>query len=223
MLKNIKKIGAIVAITVVSPFQVVNAGVISYGNTSVTNPTNFEDFTNTSQASSEILSNQFADNGINFVSNSGYAPVLFNNNYCLPVSTTLSGSYATFGITTGCGISGGTSGSILFDNSVTELSFDWTSNNLGSYNFEALFNGQTVSSLSVSKALVGSETTFLYTGDTFNELRFTQATSAISWFWMENLSWNESSAKNTVSEPSILALMSLGIIGIHLSRRRMKK
>lgn len=195
-----------------------NAGMITYGNTSVSTPNNIEDFERPgSHPYGELLTSQFSSNGISFVGNTGYAPVLFNNGGCQPSPNNFSGtSYVAFGVSTGCGVPGDyTSASILFDDLVEELSFDFTTNNSSDYTFEALLNGNVVSNLVFSNTSGSFNTTFLYSGSIFDELRFVE-TGTSDWFWMDDLSWKTTQ----VPEPSAIALFGLGLLGLGFARKK---
>lgn len=220
---------AVAAFVAVLTVGQVQAGSITFGNTSASNSNKFEDFERPGMLlDGELLTNQFAANGLTFVDNFGQAPVLFNNNSCQPAPHNLSGmSYAGFGLTTNCSIANNTSGSILFDADVSELSFDYTSNNNSNYTFEALLNGLVVSTLAISSNTVPATTTFLYTGSVFDELRFVQGDPiGTDWFWMDDLAWETASTTmEPTPEPTSLAIFGIGALcmGAGAARRRRKE
>ncbi len=200
-----------------------NAGLITSGNTGASSPNHFVDFERLGVlANGEILTNQFAGDGLTFLANAGQAPVLFNNGFCNPTS---SGGYngrsaAVFGVSTGCGVRSSTSGSVLFDEVVAELSFLSITNNNMLFSFEALLNGVVVSSLSTSSPNpVPRRTTFLFSGSNFNELRFTQTGNLGNWFWMDDVAWRTTTQ---VPEPGTLVLFGIGLFGMGLARRNKK-
>ena len=199
------------------------AGVISTGSAVTLNPDNTVTFErNGIFPNGEILTNQFASQGVTFVGGSDQAPVLFNNGFCNPGGLTGS-SFVAIGVSTGCGVANDNSiASLVFSSDVQALSFTYVTNNSSNYLFEALLNGETVSTKAVSSSLNPFRTTFLFTGSTFDTVRFTETGAGGNWFWIDNLSWR-SAPTNNVPEPTSIALLGFGLVGMAAMRRKSKQ
>lgn len=211
------------ALMMLASSTLAHAGAITTGSTVASNPDHTVTFERTGNLSyGEILSNQFASQGVTFYANSGQAPVLFNNGNCNPGG--LGGSSAVaFGVSTGCGVPSDRSvSSFSFSSDVQALSFKYVTNNQSLFLFEALLDGVVVSSRAVSSGLNSSNTTFLFTGSVFDTVRFTESGSGSDWFWIDNLSWSSASTSN-VPEPGSLALLGLSLASLVAVRRKNKR
>lgn len=200
-----------------------HAGVISTGSAVAANPNHNVNFERTgSLASSEILSNQFANQGVTFVANSGDALVVFNTASCNPGGLT-GNAYMAIGVTPNCNVGNQkTVASLVFDTNVAELSFSYVANGGTNYVFEALLNGAVVSSQSFSNSSA-LRTNYLFKGSNFDTVRFTENSSSTTWFWVDNLSWRSAPTSSGVPEPTSLALLGLGLAGVAASRRKRKQ
>lgn len=208
------------ALMMLASSTLVHAGAITTGSTVASNPDHTVTFERSGNLSyGEILTNQFASQGVTFYANSGQAPVLFNNGSCNPGGLGGSSSVA-FGVSTWCGVPADRSvSSFSFSSDAQELSFKYVTNNQSLFLFEALLDGMVVSSRTVSSSLNPSNTTFLFTGSVFDTVRFTESGSGSDWFWIDNLSWRSASTNN-VPEPAPLTLLGLGLACLFSVRRR---
>lgn len=226
---NIKKFFAVAAMSACAAS--VQAGVITTGTSTTLNPDHVVTFERVGNFNSyEIATTQFTNQGVTFVDHGGDAPILYNNGFCKPSALT-SNAYVAFGVWAPCNVGSVTKSvtSLLFSTDVQELSFTYatvSSVRLSSYLFEALLDGNVVSSLSSMPTAFSSTnntTTFLFTGSVFDELRFTEQGSNPAWFWMDNLSWRSgTTSSNSVSEPASLGLLGLGFMGLYGVRRKRK-
>lgn len=194
-----------------------HAGTITYGSTGLTGTGKLETFENPSANTYETAGSQFAANGITF---SGATAVLINKGDCNPGS--LGGkSYVAVGVTDGCKVAQAPSTvSMLFSQDVQELSFLYVTNNTATYRFEALLDGNVVSSTNVSWPFASRNGYFLFSGSAFDEIRFTSTTGG-NWFWLDNVAWNPGPATGgSVPEPGSLALVALAGLGLVAARRR---
>lgn len=213
-MKNLIKIGLSLALVSASSAY---AGLITAGNTTASGANQFLGFERVGPvASSELLTNQFS--GVTF-SGTGGGPTLHSNNSCRPSTNNFSGSaWASIGVVPSCQVGGGNNFSTMsFDQDLEELSFDYTTNNNGRFQIEALLNGAIVTLGQISRSSVGLTTTVLLTGDNFDTLRFRELGASNSWFWMDNVNWRTG---NNVPEPGTLGLLALGLIGMGLARRK---
>lgn len=194
-----------------------NAGLITFGNATASNPNSFESF-DRSGANAELATTQFSGNGITFNSIAGGGPTSHINSSC-NVGGLTGSAWVSIGVTPPCGVAAGISISeILFDENVSELSFLFRTNNSASYLFESLLGGVQDAQLTVSNSIVGNTTQFLFTGD-FDRIRFTEQAQD-SWFWIDDLSWK--TAPSSVPNPATLGLLSLALLGLGFNRRKTK-
>lgn len=195
-----------------------HAGTITVGSAVVTNPDHTIDFERENRPASNVT-NQFSSEGVTFTNHSGQAPVWFAHGQCSPSGLEGNGSIA-FGVTSSCGVAGDLSTtSLVFGSDVQELSFLYVANNPSRFVFEALLDGNVVSFRSVQAPSANPyQTSFLFSGATFDTLRIRETGSGSDWFWMDRLSWRE--APQEIPEPGSLALLAFGLAGIARARRK---
>ena len=208
----------LVLVAVLLSPMVANAGLITIGGAELVDPDRFENFDGVSPVTG--VSNEFAGNGLNFVTLSGAGIQLTNDTGCFNLG--VSGGYLYQGITGGCSYSLlQDSVSMQFDTDVSELS--WTGFNRAAvlgFNIEALLNGTVVSSLIFDVSNTFEEGTVLFTGSVFNEIRFSERVDGQQQFFaLDNMKWNIADVAD-VSEPSSLVLLVLGLLGIAARRKQ---
>jgi hypothetical protein len=209
----------IFACSLLAPLSIANAGIITIGQFNPSAQLNQEGFERViTPINGEILTNQFAGNGLRFLSNSGINASLFNNRYCNPSSSALTGnSYIGIGTSTTCRQSSSiTSISIFFDQLTSAFSFSYASNatNNSKFKFEILASGNLLSTVNLDLFSLRNNTTALFPNITFDEVRVTES-SPLNWFWADNFAWNYAQ----VSAPAT-GLLMLGGFGWMLLRRR---
>mmetsp|Transcript_28068 Transcript_28068/g.89544 ORF Transcript_28068/g.89544 Transcript_28068/m.89544 type:complete len:228 (-) Transcript_28068:41-724(-) len=207
------------ACSLLAPISFANAGIITIGQFSPGAQLNQEDFERiATPINGEILTNQFAANGLRFVSNNGINASLFNNRYCYPASTALTGnSYIGIGTSTSCRQSSSiTSISIFFEQLTSAFSFSFASNarDNSKFKFELLAEGNLLSTVNLDLFSLRNNSTKLFPNITFDEVRITESSST-NWFWADNFEWNYSQ----VNAPAT-GLLLLGSLGLVMLRRR---
>jgi hypothetical protein len=194
------------------------AGTITIGATGVAAPAHTENFN--IGALGNNVSTQFAANGLTMTTLSGAGVALVSNATCNNSSQGVDGQYLYMGVTTPCNYSSGMidAVSIKFNGLVSELS--WTgfsrANNDG-FTISALLAGAVVSSIDFNAANQFENQTVLFTGSTFDELRFVEKGPGEYFFALDNMAWNAAAA---VPEPASFALFGLGLALVAAGRRR---
>lgn len=216
MLNKIKKsVYALTVIALSASFS-VNANLISFGNTIVNNPENFEGF-DRSGANSIAVTNEFSSNGITFNAISGSRGPTANINGVCNVGGLTGSAWLMIGVFPSCGIDGEVNiVDMIFDATVTELSFLFRTNNGANYLYETFLGQTQQAQLNISQNTVGSTTQFLFSGE-FDRIRFTELTNS-TWFWVDDVRWNA----KAVSAPATLSMLVMSIFAMSL-RRRLKK
>ncbi|NDW16548.1 hypothetical protein GTQ48_13600 [Alteromonas genovensis] len=215
MLNKIKKsVYALTVIALSASFS-VNANLISFGNTIVNNPENFEGF-DRSGATSIAVTDEFSSNGITFNAISGNRGPTANINGSCNVGGLTGSAWLMIGVFPSCSVDNEVNiVDMIFDATVTELSFLFRTNNAANYLYETFLGQTQQAQLNISRNTVGSATQFLFSGE-FDRIRFTELTNS-TWFWVDDVRWNATAVK----APETLLLFSLGLCAI-VSLRRMK-
>ncbi len=172
----------------------VGATPINGAATGLVSPTVSIDFETPSLALGTVATNQFA--GVTFGTNFEIRDsVEFAN---------ITGKYLD-------DISSGNPGPIVFDQVLTAVSFNLRSDP-GSTTFQAFLSGALVESFSAATNLTNTSNFYGFENILFDEIRLSGAVS--NGFNLDNLEFI------TVPEPSSIALLGLGVIGLGAIRRR---
>ena len=175
---------------------------------------NLVTFSNPSLAADTIVTNQYAAEGLTFSALNGGA-VRANScgiNAWNGISGLSGDTLNTYGPR--CSTNGvNDSFSMLFANSVSAASFGFY--NFGSNVLTALLNGNLVQSFALGSGTSGYVN---FTNMVFNEIRFTEAFTQSGYLTFDNVA-----SVNAVPEPTTVALLGLGLIGVIASRRKSAK
>lgn len=205
---------AVAALTVCAS---AHAGLITIGGAGVVNADHVETFEGI--APMNRVTNQFAGNGLVFTTLSGNGIAATNNNQCGNSSQGVTGGYLYMGLQAPCSGSNVQDGvSLRFAQDVSELS--WTGFHRASgagFNILALNDGVVVSSLLFGGHNRFENRTVLFSGSTFDELRFTENGTSSAFFALDNMRWTDAAE---VPEPGMLALVGLGLLGAAYRRRK---
>ena len=194
------------------------AALITYNGPGVTNADQVYGFeADMAPFTFEVLDTQFTGDGLTVTNEFGHATLMENYN-CMPGSFNQTGSnYVTVGVSSACSVSSGAdSVTFSFDQTVSEMSFDfYTHARYHEFQISYFLNGTAID----SSALVGASgftSNYLVTGVDFDAFNIVE-TSPEDWLWMDELSVKYATA---VPEPGSLALLGLGMAGLGVMRRR---
>lgn len=189
-----------------------NANIISFGNTIVNSPQNFEGFDRTGPTSI-VATNEFSANGLTINTISGVNGPTANINSQCNVGGLSGTAWLMIGVRPTCGVDGDLNiVDLVFDTTVTELSFLFRTNNEADYLFETFLSQTQQSALDVSRSVVGSTSQILFTGQ-FDRIRFTEQTNS-TWFWVDDMRWNTTA----VSAPTTLGLLLVSLFVVAFRR-----
>ena len=199
---------------------VANAGLIVIQGTGLTGTDKIENFD--IGALGNNVSTQFTGNGLTFNTISGAGVALTSNANCGNSLQGVTNQYLYAGLNFPCSGSSLTdSFSILFDNDVSELSWQGFNRAGGTgFTVTALLDNVQVSVIDLNTTNNFENQFMMFTGSNFNELRIIENGTSNLFFAMDNFAWNEATSQD-VPEPSTLAIFALGMIG--LASRRFKK
>lgn len=203
------------------------AGVITIGDTKLTNTTNFQNFDVGTVGSN--ITNQFAASGLTFVTNATAGMTLTSSTVCNNPNAGVSNQYLFMGVNYPCSPSTTMKNgvSILFDKDVAELSWDGFNRANGSngYLIEALLDGVVVSSTNFNSRNRFDGKSVMITGSVFDELRFTENGNYQGYFAIDNMAWNTVAVGGDTGEvplPGTIPLLAIGMVGFGFMRKKQK-
>ncbi|WP_448548735.1 PEP-CTERM sorting domain-containing protein [Thalassotalea fusca] len=207
---------------ILSLTSIANASLITIGGSEVNTPDFIFGFEmeSLSNGNWEPLTNQFSSNGLTVVNNSGYANL--SAGYCMPSKFNETGTgYLMIGVSHGCTVSDTIDDvTFIFSSFVNAMSFDLYTHST-THQFEIfLYDNTTQVGYQQFNGTKGATEVFSATGAVFNSFQIREFGSSREWLWLDQLAVKfEPSQK--VPEPSTLAILALGMIG--LASRRNKK
>jgi hypothetical protein len=221
MIKGKRLAAAATALSAICAATGAQAVSITVGGAELVAPDRSEDFGN--GAALTGVTNEFASSGITFASQGGLGMAVANTATCPNGPLGVADAYLYFGIGAPCNPSATEEGVLMsFDAEVSELS--WTGffrGNGTTLTLEALLGGSVVGTLSLDSGDNFDNETILFSGGTFDQVRFTEASADDLLLGMDDMRWNIAPA--AVPIPPTLPLLGAGLLGLAAIGRRSRR